>query len=143
MNTIVKDTRTIDDGETIRRRRECEDCGVRFTSYERYAAVPTMVIKKDGSTQPYDRSKIERGLLQACHKRPVSAEQIEQMMGHIERKIFASDAKSREIQSSEIGNIVLEELRAVDSVAFIRFASIYKEFNNLETFRRELDKLEG
>lgn len=141
LDTVVKDTRPVDNGEVIKRRRECESCHMRFNSFEKYESLPLMVLKKDKTRQPYERAKIERGLLQACHKRPVSTADMERMMNNIERKIFNSELKGREIKSREIGEIVLEELRAADDVAFIRFASIYKDFNDVETFRRELDRL--
>lgn len=141
-DTIVKDSRSTQDGTSVRRRRECEACHKRFNTYEKCESLPLMVIKKDRSRQPYERKKIERGLLQACHKRTVSMSDIQRMMDNIEREIFNSDLKGREISSQEIGEIVLEELKKIDDVAFIRFASIYKEFKDVETFRHELDRLE-
>lgn len=139
IDTIVKDSRP--SGDTIRRRRLCNKCGRRFSTYEVYETIPLMVVKKDNSRQRYDKSKIERGILQAIHKRPISADSIEKLLQRIEDKIFSIDCKEREIKSSKIGDIVLEELKDIDAVAFIRFASIYNEFNDIETFRRELDRL--
>lgn len=137
--TVVKDSRPY--GNTIRRRRQCTICNKRFSTHEIYETIPLMVIKKDNSRQEYDKTKIERGILQAIHKRPVSVSELESLLEKIEAKIFAQDNKYHEIESSKIGDIVLEELKNLDAVAFIRFASIYNEFNDIETFRRELDRL--
>lgn len=138
-DTVVKDSRP--NANSIRRRRECLICNKRFNTYEVYETIPLMVIKKDNTRQTYDKTKIERGILQAIHKRPVSAGQIESLIERVEKKIFSIDNKYHEIKSSKIGDIVLEELKNLDAVAFIRFASIYNEFNDIETFRRELDRL--
>ncbi len=140
MNTVVKDSRYSD--HTIKRRRECTDCHHRFNTFEVYESVPVMVIKKDGSKERFDKSKIERGVNQAIHKRPISSEEVKQLIENIENTIYNLNIKSGEIKSSEIGDIVLEELRKIDDVAFIRFASVYNDFNDIKTFRQELDRLQ-
>lgn len=139
--TMVKDSRPV--GNTIKRRRQCANCGKRFSTYEVYETIPLMVVKKDNSRQKYDKRKIERGILQAIHKRPISASDIDNLLERIENRIFGSNLKEKEIKSSKIGDIVLDELKNIDAVAFIRFASIYNEFNDIDTFRRELDRLSG
>lgn len=140
-DTIVKDTRPVSEGKEIKRRRECPNCGNRFTTFERLASIPTIVVKKDGMRQPYEREKIERGLIRACHKRCITSEDMGKLIQRIEQKIFSTEGQSGEIRSEMIGSIVLEELRKVDDVAFIRFASIYNEFENIESFRQELDRI--
>lgn len=138
-DTVVKDSRTYE--ATIKRRRECNSCHNRFNTFEVYESIPIMVIKKDGSRQKYDKSKIERGVLQAPHKRQASGEVVNKLIQNVENRIFNTDRKDCEIASSLIGDIVLEELKKVDDVAFIRFASVYNDFNDIDTFRRELDRL--
>ncbi len=136
-DTKVIDSRPTDDA--IRRRRVCEGCGRRFTTYEKVETIPMMVIKKDRSRQPYTRSKMEAGILRACHKRPISADRIGEMVDEIESQILSHDR--REIESAEIGEMVMEALRELDEVAYVRFASVYREFKDAETFLRELEKI--
>ncbi len=138
-DTKVIDSRPADDNASIRRRRQCETCGKRFTTYEKLETVPLMVIKKDNSREPYDRSKIERGILQSCHKRAVSAGDIHRVLDEIETALFARE--QTEIASSIIGEMVMERLQALDEVAYVRFASVYREFKDLSTFMEELNKI--
>lgn len=138
-NTRVIDSRPADDGASIRRRRECDSCGKRFTTYEKVETIPVIVIKKDNNRETYDRSKIEGGVIRACHKRPISAGQIEAMVDEIEGSIF--NKEEREISTSEIGEMVMEKLKDLDSVAYVRFASVYREFKDVNTFMDELKKI--
>ena len=139
MNTKVIDSRPADDNNSIRRRRECEKCGKRFTTYEKIESIPLVVIKKDNNRETYDRSKIEKGILQSCHKRPVSVDQIERTVDNIENRIFNMELK--EIESSVIGEIVMEELMNLEEVAYVRFASVYREFKDVNTFMNEIKKI--
>ena len=134
--TRVIDSRPADDANSIRRRRTCDECGKRFTTYEKVETIPLIVIKKDGNREQYDRSKIEGGILRACHKRPVSAAQISEMVDGIETEIFSREGK--EILSSEVGEIVINAIKDVDQVAYVRFASVYREFKDANTFMEEL-----
>ena len=138
-DTKVIDSRPADDNSSIRRRRQCESCGRRFTTYEKLETMPLMVIKKDNSREPYDRSKIEAGMIQACHKRPVSPQQISHMIDEIEVQVF--NKEEREVPTSVIGELVMDQLKTVDEVAYVRFASIYREFKDVNTFMEELSKL--
>ena len=138
-DTRVIDSRPADDGSSIRRRRSCDGCGKRFTTYERVETIPMIVIKKDSTREQYRRDKIENGVLRACYKRPVSAEDIQAAVDRIETKIFSMEAK--EIPSSQIGEIVMEELKGLDEVAYVRFASVYREFKDVNTFMDELKKI--
>ena len=138
-DTKVIDSRPADDNSSIRRRRQCETCGKRFTTYEKLETMPLMVIKKDNSRELYDRSKIEAGILHSCHKRPVSIQQINQMIDEIENQIFTME--DREVESSEIGELVMQKLKQLDEVAYVRFASVYREFKDVNTFMEELGKL--
>lgn len=138
-NTRVVDSRPTEDGKSIRRRRQCEVCNKRFTTYERLEAIPLLVIKKDNTRETYDRTKIENGIIRSCHKRPVSAEQINELINEIETSIFSLEGK--EIQSSSIGEIVMDKLKDFDEVAYVRFASVYREFKDVNTFMDELKKL--
>mgnify|MGYP003304473070 CR=1 FL=1 len=138
-NTRVIDSRPADDGDSIRRRRECDSCGKRFTTYEKVETIPVIVIKKDNNRETYDRSKIEGGVIRACHKRPISAGQIEAMVDEIEAIIFKKE--EREISTSEIGELVMKKLKDLDSVAYVRFASVYREFKDVNTFMDELKKI--
>lgn len=133
------DSRPADDGESIRRRRECDTCGRRFTTYEKVETIPVIVIKKDNNRETYDRSKIESGILRACHKRPISADQVRELMDEVEAFIFNKEV--REISTREIGEVVMEKLKALDSVAYVRFASVYREFKDVNTFMDELRKM--
>ncbi len=139
INTRVIDSRPADDGESIRRRRECDTCGRRFTTYEKVETIPVIVIKKDNNRETYDRSKIESGILRACHKRPISADQVRELMDEVEAFIFNKEV--REISTREIGEVVMEKLKALDSVAYVRFASVYREFKDVNTFMDELRKM--
>jgi len=138
-NTRVIDSRPADDNNAIRRRRLCEDCGKRFTTYEKVETIPLIVIKKDDNREQYDRSKVEAGILRACHKRPVSAGQISQLVNMVEVDIFNREEK--EISSSEIGEIVMNRLQELDPVAYVRFASVYREFKDVNTFMDEIKKI--
>ena len=139
VDTKVVDSRPADDNTSIRRRRQCELCGRRFTTYEKLETMPLMVIKKDDSRETYDRSKIEGGVLRACHKRPISAGQVGELVDEIEAVIFNKEI--REISSREIGELVMEKLKKLDSVAYVRFASVYREFKDVNTFMDELKKI--
>ena len=138
-DTKVIDSRPADDNSSIRRRRQCERCGKRFTTYERLETMPLMVIKKDNSREVYDRSKIEAGILHSCHKRPVSTQQIEAMVDEIENQIFNMEEK--EVATTVIGELVMNRLKDLDEVAYVRFASVYREFKDVNTFMEELGKL--
>lgn len=135
----VVDSRPTDDGETIRRRRECLSCQKRFTTYENVEILPIVVIKKDGSREPFDKQKLLNGLLRACQKRPVTFEQLSLLVNNIEQKL--QNELKREVPSPEIGEIVMEELKELDEVAYVRFASVYREFKDLNSFLSELNKL--
>ncbi len=138
-NTRVIDSRPADDNCSIRRRRLCDDCTKRFTTYEKVETIPLIVIKKDNNREQYDRTKIEKGVLLACHKRPVSAMQISELVDSVETEIFGRE--EREISAETIGNIVMEKIRSVDPVAYVRFASVYREFKDVNTFMNELKKM--
>lgn len=137
-NTKVIDSRPVEDTNSIRRRRMCESCGKRFTTYEKVETIPLSVIKKDQTREQYDRAKIQDGILRACYKRPIPVEKIEAMMDSIEGQIF--DSADREISSTRIGEIVMENLKNLDAVAYVRFASVYREFKDVSTFMDELKK---
>lgn len=137
-----EDTKVIDSRpaeNSIRRRRQCEACGKRFTTYEKLETIPFMVIKKDNSREPYDRSKIEAGIIQSCHKRQVSAEQVNTLIDELETEAF--DLGVTEIATSRIGELVMDKLKDLDQVAYVRFASVYREFKDVNTFMEELKKL--
>ena len=138
-DTKVIDSRPVDENSSIRRRRQCEGCGKRFTTYEKLETMPLTVIKKDNTREAYDRSKIEAGILHSCHKRPVSPQQIGVMIDEIENQIFARE--EREVPTSVIGELVMAKLEEVDEVAYVRFASVYREFKDVNTFMEELGKL--
>ncbi len=135
----VLDSRSTDESNAIRRRRECLKCGKRFTTYETIETTPVLVIKSDGSRQSFDPSKIKKGIIKACEKRPVSALQIEMMVTNIEKKI--QNSMLQEISSSQIGEMVMEELKKVDDVAFVRFASVYRKFADVTSFKKLLDEM--
>jgi transcriptional repressor NrdR len=137
----VIESRTLANGEAIRRRRECERCGYRFTSYERTEDSQFMVIKRDGRREPFAREKIERGIDRALEKRPVSRMQIESMVNELEDETAILSKGSREIATKVIGDLILERLSELDKVAYIRFASVYRHFENLDEFMREINKL--
>ncbi len=137
----VIESRTMANGESIRRRRECISCGFRFTSYERIEEKPFMVVKQDGRRQPFERAKLEKGIERALEKRPVSTNTLENIVNDIEDKAFMKGKVSREISTQELGEFVLERLYSVDKVAYIRFASVYRHFENLDEFIDEVNKL--
>lgn len=138
-NTRVIDSRPADENNSIRRRRVCDECGKRFTTYEKIETIPLIVIKKDNNRETYDRSKIEAGVLRACHKRPISAAQINQLVDSIETAVFNREEK--EISSGIIGELVMNKLKDLDTVAYVRFASVYREFKDINTFMDELKKV--
>ena len=138
-DTKVIDSRPAEDNSSIRRRRQCTACGKRFTTYEKLETMPLMVIKKDNSREPYDRSKIEAGVVHSCHKRPVSIQQVNAMIDEIENQIFNMEEK--EVETSAIGELVMRKLKQLDEVAYVRFASVYREFKDVNTFMDELGKL--
>jgi len=135
----VIDSRPTDEGATIRRRRECLSCHKRYTTYEKVENMPIMVIKKDGSRQPYDRDKVRKCILRACEKRSVSINQIEKILDAIEGQI--NNSLEREVTSEFIGELVMDKLKELDEVAYVRFASVYRQFKDINTFMDELNKL--
>ena len=135
----VIDSRPADEGSSIRRRRECLSCGKRFTTYETVESLPMVVIKKDGSRQSFDRNKVMNGLIRACEKRPVSFSTMEEIVNEIEQTL--QNEMEREVSSAEIGELVMERLKKVDEVAYVRFASVYRQFKDINTFMSELNKL--
>ncbi|MCL1837300.1 MAG: transcriptional regulator NrdR [Treponema sp.] len=137
----VVESRSLANGEAIRRRRECERCGYRFTSYERTEDSQFMVIKRDGRREPFDRGKIERGIERALEKRPVSRMQIESLVNEIEDETAIISKGSREIDAKVIGELILERLGVLDKVAYVRFASVYRHFEDLDEFIREIHSL--
>ena len=138
-NTRVIDSRPADDGLSIRRRRQCDECSKRFTTYEKVEAIPLVVIKKDNNREPYDRTKIEAGVFRSCHKRPISVAQITALVDEVENAVFSMEEK--EIPSFKIGEIVMDKLKNLDPVAYVRFASVYREFKDVNTFMDELKKI--
>lgn len=138
-DTRVSDSRNSDDGNAIRRRRQCEKCKKRFTTYEKIETIPLIVVKKDGTTQPFNREKIEKGVLNACYKRPVSAADLSRLIDDIENTVLGRGV--REIKSQEIGDVVMDKLKNIDQVAYVRFASVYREFKDVNTFIDEIKKL--
>lgn len=138
-NTRVIDSRPADDGSSIRRRRQCDECSKRFTTYEKVEAIPLVVIKKDNNRESYDRSKVEAGVYRSCHKRPISVDQINALVDEVETAVFNMEEK--EIPSSTIGQLVMEKLRDLDPVAYVRFASVYREFKDVNTFMSEIKKI--
>ena len=135
-NTRVIDSRPAEDNNSIRRRRVCDECGKRFTTYEKIETIPLIIIKKDNNREAYDRAKIEAGVLRACHKRPVSAQQITTLVDEVENEIF--NREEREIPSGTIGELVMNKLKDLDAVAYVRFASVYREFMDVNTVMDEL-----
>lgn len=135
-NTRVIDSRPAEENNSIRRRRVCDECGKRFTTYEKVETIPLIIIKKDNNREAYDRAKIESGVLRACHKRPVSALQITQLIDEVETDIF--NLEEKEVSSDTIGEILMGKLKELDEVAYVRFASVYREFKDLNTFMDEL-----
>ena len=139
----VIESRTMANGESIRRRRECLSCGYRFTSYERIEEKPFMVIKRDGRMEPFDLEKLSKGIERALEKRPVSTGMIEQIVNEIEDQAYTKGKSTREISTTDLGELVLDRLHDVDKVAYIRFASVYKHFNDLDEFVNEVNRLEA
>jgi transcriptional repressor NrdR len=135
----VLETRTLNDGAAMRRRRECLKCSKRFTSYERVEPLPVMVIKRDGRRQEFSVDKVRLGIMHAIEKRPIPMEKIEDLLNKIEKLVYSKN--SREIDSSEVGNLIMDELKALDAVAYVRFASVYKQFKTLEEFVAAVNKL--
>lgn len=138
-DTHVIDSRPAEDSNSIRRRRQCDECGKRFTTYEKIETIPLIIIKKDNNRETYDREKIEAGVLRACHKRPVSVNQITALVDEVENEIFNMEEK--EIQSRVVGELVMNKLRDLDMVAYVRFASVYREFKDINTFMDELKNI--
>ena len=139
-NTSVVDSRPVEENNSIRRRRKCENCQKRFTTYEKIETIPVIIVKKDKNREQYDRAKIEAGVLRACHKRPVSAEQIAELVDSVETEVFSREEK--EIPSSFIGERIMTKLRGLDPVAYVRFASVYREFTDVDTFMYELKQFQ-
>ncbi|KGX83567.1 MULTISPECIES: transcriptional regulator NrdR [Pontibacillus] len=138
-STKVLDSRPVEEGKSIRRRRECEDCNFRFTTFERIEEVPLIVVKKEGTREEFSREKLMRGLIRACEKRPVSVEQLETIATSIEREL--RNRGDSEVQSNDIGAMVMDRLAEVDEVAYVRFASVYRQFKDINVFLDELKDL--
>ncbi|MBQ7712246.1 MAG: transcriptional repressor NrdR [Clostridia bacterium] len=141
LDSKVIDSRLSEDGSSIRRRRECLSCGRRFTTYETVERIPVFVIKKDGNREVFDIAKVRSGILKACEKRPVSYESIEKLVNEIEKTVYNSGAN--EISTERIGDEVMKGLKELDQVAYVRFASVYKEFKDIETFLSEIETIRG
>ena len=139
LESKVIDSRPAEEGATIRRRRECLSCGKRFTTYEIMERLPLIVVKRDGSRQTFDKIKIMNGMLRACEKRPVSVESLEKIADDIEQEL--QNSLEREVSTTEIGEMVMSRLKDVDEVAYVRFASVYRQFKDVNTFLEELQKL--
>ncbi len=139
LESKVVDSRPADEGASIRRRRECLSCHKRFTTYETMESLPLMVVKKDGSRQSFDRSKVMGGVIRACEKRPVPYQSMEALVTEIEQVL--QNQMDREVSSAQIGELVMERLKTLDEVAYVRFASVYREFKDIDTFLAELNKL--
>ncbi|MFW6015605.1 MAG: transcriptional regulator NrdR [bacterium] len=135
----VIDSRPSEDTNSIRRRRQCEVCNKRFTTYEKIETIPLVVIKKDKNREPFSRSKLMSGVVRSCHKRPVSMQKIEELVDDIENYVYNSMKK--EVESKEIGELVMKQLKDIDEVAYVRFASVYREFKDVNTFMDELKKI--
>lgn len=135
----VLDSRSTDDSNSIRRRRECLNCGRRFTTYETVEITPILVIKTDGSRQPFDINKVKNGIIKACEKRPVSLEQIEKMASDIEKGLQGNFIQ--EVESSKIGELVCDALKKVDNIAYVRFASVYRQFKDIDSFKKLIEEL--
>ncbi len=139
LDSKVLDSRQTEEGGSIRRRRDCTACHRRFTTYERVDEMPFLVVKKDGRREPFSRTKILNGIMRACEKRPISLETIEQAVDEIEREVRSS--LEREITSTYIGELVMDKLRAIDDVAYVRFASVYRQFKDVDSFIQEVQQL--
>ena len=138
-STRVLDSRPIDEGKTIRRRRECDECNYRFTTFERGEEIPLIVVKKEGMREEFSREKLKRGLLKACEKRPVSVEQVEKIAFDVEREL--RNQGNSEVMSNDIGEMIMERLADVDEVAYVRFASVYRQFKDINVFMNELNEM--
>lgn len=138
-NTKVIDSRPADDNSSIRRRRKCEKCGKRFTTYEKLETIPLVVIKKDEAREPYDRAKIENGVFRSCIKRPIPVDQINDLIDSVESTVF--NLGEKEVPSSKIGELIMDRLQELDPVAYVRFASVYREFKDVNTFMDEIKKI--
>ena len=138
-NTRVIDSRPAEENNSIRRRRMCDECDKRFTTYKKVETIPVIIVKKDNSRETYDRSKIEAGVLRACHKRPISASQITQLVDEVETEIF--NLEEKEIPSQVVGELVMNKIKNLEAVAYVRFASVYREFKDVNTFLDELKKV--
>jgi len=138
-NIRVIDSRPADENNSIRRRRQCDACGKRFTTYERVEAISLMIIKKDQNREPYDRTKIEAGIIRSCHKRPISVDEINSVVDDIETTIY--NLEEKEVPSYKVGEIVMDRLKELDAVAYVRFASVYREFKDVATFMDEIKKI--
>ncbi len=141
LESKVVDSRPTEDGWAIRRRRECMNCGKRFTTYEKIENPMILVVKKDGRREPFSAEKIRSGLIKACEKRPVTAQDIDRIVSQVEKSVFNS--LEQEVTSHQIGEMIMEKLRELDQVAYVRFASVYRQFRDINTFRDELNKLLG
>lgn len=137
----VVDSRPTDENQTIRRRRECINCKKRFTTYEKVEMVPVVIVKKDGTRQTFDRDKILHGMIRACEKRPVPLKTLEDAVDDIEKKIY--NLLEREVKSEYIGELVMEELKKIDEISYIRFASVYRQFKDIDSFFEELKNIKG
>lgn len=138
-DTKVIDSRAVEENNSIRRRRQCEKCEKRFTTYEKIDVIPIAVIKKDGTREIFDRNKLYNGIVKSCNKRPISMQTIDNLIDEIENKMLNS--MDKEIESTDIGEIVMDKLKEIDEVAYVRFASVYKHFKDIDTFIDELSKL--
>lgn len=138
-DTKVIDSRAQDDNSVIRRRRVCEKCGKRFTTYERVDMIPITVIKRDGTREIFDKAKLQSGIMKSCNKRPVTAQQIQKLVDDIENTLAGSG--EREVESKQLGNMVIERLKDLDEVAYVRFASVYRQFKDINSFIDELEKM--
>ena len=138
-DTKVIDSRAQDDNSVIRRRRVCEKCGKRFTTYERVDMIPITVIKRDGTREIFDKAKLQNGIMKSCNKRPVTAQQIQKLVDDIENTLAGSG--EREVESKQLGNMVIERLKDLDEVAYVRFASVYRQFKDINSFIYELEKM--
>ena len=141
MDSKVIDSRPTEDGSVIRRRRECPECAARFTTYERLEKIPVIVVKQNGERESFDREKLFRGILKALEKRPIALERVEETVSKIEKDIYAMNLK--EVPSSKIGELAMRELKALDEVAYVRFASVYKRFADVNSFMEELRNIIG
>ena len=140
-NTRVIDSRPADDNNSIRRRRLCDECGKRFTTYEKVEETILMVVKKDNRREVFDRQKVLNGIIKACEKRPVSMARMEQIVDDVEREL--NNRMEREVESTYIGELIMDQLKKVDEVAYVRFASVYRQFTDVNTFIKEIEKLIG